>query len=82
MRIWFDHNSQQWHSKLYDTKLELVAKGLKLNKFPDPTSKLSQDANMESSLANSILTMLHALAKEASSTLLTRYTRPTAREEE
>ena len=31
----------KWHSKLYDKKLELVAKGLKLNKFPDPESKLS-----------------------------------------
>ena len=30
-----------WHSKLYDKKVELVAKGLKLNKFPDPESKLS-----------------------------------------
>ena len=29
------------HSKLYDKKIELVAKGLKLNKFPDPESKLS-----------------------------------------
>ena len=41
MAIWFDNKSQQWHSKLYDKKLELVAIGLKLNKFPDPTSKLS-----------------------------------------
>ena len=31
----------KWHSKLYDKKIELVAKGLKLNKFPDPESKLS-----------------------------------------
>ena len=50
MAIWFDNRSKQWHSKLYDKKLEPmakernlepVAKGLKLNKFPDPTSKLS-----------------------------------------
>ena len=41
MTIWFDNISKQWHSKLYDKKLDLVKKGLKLNKFPDPTSKLS-----------------------------------------
>ena len=41
MTIWFDNSSKQWHSKLYDKKIELVAKGLKLNKFPDPASKLS-----------------------------------------
>lgn len=41
MTIWFECNSRQWHSKLYDKKLDLVAKGLKLNKFPDPASKLS-----------------------------------------
>ena len=41
MAIWFENSSQQWHSKLYDKKIELVAKGLKLNKFPDPASKLS-----------------------------------------
>jgi hypothetical protein len=41
MTIWFDTASKQWHSKLYDKKLAMVEKGLKLNKFPDPTSKLS-----------------------------------------
>ena len=41
MAIWFDNKSQQWYAKLCNNKLELVAKGLKLNKFPDPTSKLS-----------------------------------------
>ena len=34
-----------WHSKLYDKKVELVAKGLKLNKFPDPESKLCPGSN-------------------------------------
>merc|ERR1712139_200269 len=29
------------HSRLYDKKIAMVAKGLKLNKFPDPASKLS-----------------------------------------
>ena len=41
MAIWFDNKCQQRHSKLFYKKLELVAKGLKLNKFPDPPSKLS-----------------------------------------
>ena len=41
MAIQFDIESQQWHSKLYDKKLELVGKGLKLHKFPHFTSKLS-----------------------------------------
>ena len=31
----------KWHCDLYDKKVEMVAKGLKLNKFPDPESKLS-----------------------------------------
>ena len=31
----------EWHSKLFDKKIALVAKGLKLNKFPDPSSKLA-----------------------------------------
>ena len=31
----------RWHSKLYDKKVGLITKGLKLNKFPDPSSKLS-----------------------------------------
>ena len=38
MAIWYD---KTWHSKLYDKRVELVAKGLKLNKFPHPESKLS-----------------------------------------
>ena len=41
MTVWRDSESQQWHSKLYDKKIAMVAKGLKLNKFPDPASKLS-----------------------------------------
>ena len=41
MSIWFDRESKQWHSKLFDKKIALVAKGLKLNKFPDPSSKLA-----------------------------------------
>jgi len=41
MTVWFENDSQEWHSKLYDKKVAMVAKGLKLNKFPDPASKLS-----------------------------------------
>jgi len=47
MTIWCDAQSEmpnpkpQWHSKLYDKKVAMVTKGLKLNKFPDPASKLS-----------------------------------------
>ena len=77
MAIWFDSRSQQRHSKLYHKKLELVAKGLKLNKFAGPSCP--QDANMEASLANCIVTILHALAKKTSSPLLACYTRPTPR---
>ena len=40
MTIWNDGNT--WHSKLYDKKVAMVAQGLKLNKFPHPESKLSQ----------------------------------------
>ena len=32
----------EWHSKLYDKKVGMIAKGLKLNRFPHPESKLSQ----------------------------------------
>ena len=39
MTVW--HDSGNWHSKLYDKRVQLVAKGLKLNKFPHPQSKLS-----------------------------------------
>ena len=42
MTIWqtmADHTAKR-HSKLYDTK-SMVYAGLKLNKFPHPTSKLS-----------------------------------------
>ena len=42
MSIWHTHGDNlRWHSKLYDKKVGLVAKGLKLNKFPHPSSKLS-----------------------------------------
>ena len=34
MTVWRDSESQQWHSKLYDKKIAMVAKGLKLNMFP------------------------------------------------
>ena len=39
MNIW--SNGKEWHSKLYDKKVAMVAQGLKLNKFPHPESKLS-----------------------------------------
>ena len=42
MTIWHTKgNNLRWHSKLYDKKMGLITKGLKLNKFPDPSSKLS-----------------------------------------
>ena len=41
MTMWCDAQSKKWHSKLYDKKVAMIAKGLKLNKFPHPTSKLS-----------------------------------------
>ena len=41
LTVWCNAKSHQWHSKLYDKKVAMVAKGLKLNKFPDPASKLS-----------------------------------------
>ena len=42
MTIWCTNgDDNRWHSKLYDKKVGLVAKGLKLNKFPHPSSKLS-----------------------------------------
>ena len=31
----------EWHSKLYDKKVGMIAKGLKLNRSPHPESKLS-----------------------------------------
>ena len=40
--IWHTRGQHlRWHSKLYDKKVGLIAKGLKLNKFPHPSSKLS-----------------------------------------
>jgi len=39
MNIW--NEGDRWHSRLYDKRVGLVKKGLKLNKFPHPTSKLS-----------------------------------------
>ena len=42
MTVWYDSNDRNhWNSKLYDKRVQLVAKGLKLNKFPHPKSKLS-----------------------------------------
>ena len=43
MSIWYtvERNGVEWHSKLYDKKVGLAAKGLKLNRFPHPQSKLS-----------------------------------------
>ena len=40
MTIWCN-NKTEWNSKLYDKKIGMIAKGLKLNKFPHPESKLS-----------------------------------------
>ena len=42
MTVWYTNEQHlRWHSKLYNTKVGLVAKGLKLNKFPHPSSKLA-----------------------------------------
>ena len=41
MTIWWDAKERRWHSRLYDKKEELMAKGLKINKFPHPKSILS-----------------------------------------
>ena len=40
MTIW--NKDKKWHSKLYDKKLGMIAKGLKLNRFPHPCSKLAE----------------------------------------
>ena len=43
MTIWHTQsNPVEWHSRLYDKKIAMIAKGLKLNKFPHPASKLSE----------------------------------------
>ena len=41
MTIWCNRD-KEWHSKLYDKKLNMIAKGLKLNRFPHPGSKLAR----------------------------------------
>ena len=43
MTIWWECGEDvKWHSKLYDKKIGMIAKGLKLNRFPHPKSKLSR----------------------------------------
>jgi len=42
MSIWCDSEDRRWHSKLYDKRVGLVKKGLKLNKFPHPDSCLTR----------------------------------------
>ena len=39
MSIWQQDGT--WQSKLYDKRVELQAKGLKLNKFPHPETKIT-----------------------------------------
>ena len=39
MTIW--HDANQWQSKLYDTKAELINKGLEINKFPHAPSMIT-----------------------------------------
>ena len=41
MSIWCDNTKHIWHSKLYDKRVVLMKKGLKLNRFPHPQSKLA-----------------------------------------
>ena len=41
MTIWYSERDKRWHSKLYDKRIELMKKGLKLNKFPQPGSCLT-----------------------------------------
>jgi hypothetical protein len=40
MRIF--HDAEIWQSNLYDKRKGLKAKGLKINKFPDPESKITR----------------------------------------
>ena len=43
MTIWWECGEDvKWHSRLYDKKIGMIAKGLKLNRFPHPKSKLSR----------------------------------------
>ena len=42
MTIWCDKDPLRWKSKLYDKRIELIKKGLKLNKFPHPESRLTK----------------------------------------
>ena len=39
MSIWQQDGT--WQSKLYDKRVELQTKGLKLNKFPHPETKIT-----------------------------------------
>ena len=38
MSIWWDVEERKWHSKLHGKKEELMAKGLKNQQIPIPTS--------------------------------------------
>ena len=43
MPIWCAWDKKvEWHSKPYGNKVGMIAKGLKLNRFPHPMSKLSR----------------------------------------
>ena len=46
MSIWCDNTKNIWHSKLYDKRVELIKKGLKLNRFPHPQSKLATQCKL------------------------------------
>ena len=46
MSIWCDNTKNIWHSKLYDKRIALMKKGLKLNRFPHPQSKLATQCRL------------------------------------
>ena len=46
MTTWCDNNEHSWHSKLYDKRVQLTKKGLKLNRFPHPQSKLDTQCKL------------------------------------
>ncbi len=41
MTTWYDNTEHRWHSKLFDKRVELIHKGMKLNKFPHIESRLT-----------------------------------------
>ena len=46
MSILCDNTKNMWHSKLYDNRVALMKKGLKLNRVPHPQSKLATQCKL------------------------------------